>query len=204
MDELQPSQGLNKWLNIASEGARRINEMVADISDFVHGEVQLQVAEVCLSDFLYETAAIWGGQLQQKQIGISVEAEDDLWVMIDRSRFCRVLDNLITNAVEAMAEAERKEIMLSAGVQGKNVVLKIRDTGQGIPEEIRSKIFDPFMSFGKKRGSGLGLAIVKHFVDLHRGTIQLDTDPAGTTFTIHLSLCNDKNRGLKSSSHGGS
>ena len=64
--------------------------------------------------------------------------------------------------------------------------LQVRDSGPGIPEDIRERLFEPFVS-GRSGGSGLGLAIVQRAVQAHRGLVLVDSAPgAGTTFTIFL------------------
>jgi signal transduction histidine kinase len=66
------------------------------------------------------------------------------------------------------------------------VRLQVRDTGPGIPEEIRDRLFQPFVS-GRAGGSGLGLAIVQRAVEAHRGLVLVDSGPGGgTAFTIFL------------------
>jgi signal transduction histidine kinase len=66
------------------------------------------------------------------------------------------------------------------------VRLQVRDDGPGIPDEIRNRLFDPFVS-GRAGGSGLGLAIVQRAVEAHRGLVLVESQPgAGTTFTIFL------------------
>ena len=68
------------------------------------------------------------------------------------------------------------------------VRLQVRDTGPGIPEEIRDRLFDPFVS-GRTGGSGLGLAIVQRAVEAHRGLVLVDSAPGtGTAFTIFLPI----------------
>jgi signal transduction histidine kinase len=66
------------------------------------------------------------------------------------------------------------------------VRLQVRDDGPGIPDEIRGRLFEPFVS-GRTGGSGLGLAIVQRAVEAHRGLVLVDSEPGtGTTFTIFL------------------
>jgi two-component system sensor histidine kinase PilS (NtrC family) len=113
----------------------------------------------------------------------------------DEDLLHRVIANLVLNAVQAA----RGPIRITVGVasvsageipHGTNlehaVRLQVRDNGPGIPEEIRDRLFDPFVS-GRTGGSGLGLAIVQRAVEAHRGLVLVDSEPGtGTTFTIFL------------------
>jgi|GEM_PF-4625911 len=67
------------------------------------------------------------------------------------------------------------------------ITIRIRDTGTGMPAHIKRRIFEPFVTYGKKNGTGLGMAIVKTSIERHGGTIDVDsTLGKGTVFTIHL------------------
>jgi two-component system, NtrC family, sensor histidine kinase PilS len=113
----------------------------------------------------------------------------------DEDLLHRVVANLVLNAVQAA----RGPIRVTVGVSmaqvseiphGTNlehaVRLQIRDNGPGIPEEVRERLFQPFVS-GRSGGSGLGLAIVQRAVEAHRGLVLVDSGPgSGTTFTIFL------------------
>ena len=113
----------------------------------------------------------------------------------DEDLLHRVIANLVLNAVQAA----RGPIRITVGVasvsageipHGTNlehaVRLQVRDNGPGIPEEIRDRLFDPFVS-GRTGGSGLGLAIVQRAVEAHHGLVLVDSVPGtGTTFTIFL------------------
>jgi signal transduction histidine kinase len=69
------------------------------------------------------------------------------------------------------------------------VVFEIRDSGPGIPEEIHHKVFESFVTSGKKGGTGLGLAIVKKIVEEHKGEIEIESQPGrGATFRIKISV----------------
>jgi two-component system sensor histidine kinase PilS (NtrC family) len=116
-----------------------------------------------------------------------VEGDEDL--------LHRVVANLVLNAVQA-ARGPISITVSVASVQGNEIPhgtnldqairLQVRDTGPGIPEEIRDRLFQPFVS-GRPGGSGLGLAIVQRAVEAHRGLVLVDSAPgSGTAFTIFL------------------
>jgi signal transduction histidine kinase len=97
----------------------------------------------------------------------------------------RMLLNLIKNAAEAMTQGGS----LTLGVHQADgyVVMVVEDTGGGIPEEVRGRLFQSFVTAGKPGGTGLGLAMVKRTVDAHGGTIRVDSMiGSGTKFTIRI------------------
>ena len=95
----------------------------------------------------------------------------------------QAITNLLNNAVEAMTEGG--ELTVSGSGDDLQVLLTISDTGHGIDQNIRDKIFLPFYTT-KERGTGLGLAIVHKIIVSHGGTIRVDSSPEGSTFTIYL------------------
>jgi PAS domain S-box-containing protein len=113
----------------------------------------------------------------------------------DEDLLHRVITNLVLNAVQAARGPIRVAVSVASVAAGEiphgtnlehAIRLQVRDNGPGIPEEIRDRLFDPFVS-GRTGGSGLGLAIVQRAVEAHRGLVLVDTVPgAGTTFTIFL------------------
>ena len=109
-------------------------------------------------------------------------------VLADRDQLIQVLINLVMNSIHAMPEGGR--LRLSLDREDGHVRLGVSDTGQGMPEEIRSKAFDPFFTtkdFGK--GTGLGLTVVKGIIEEHGGTIAVESGvDEGTTFWIRLPL----------------
>jgi signal transduction histidine kinase len=114
-------------------------------------------------------------------------------VMADPGQMQQVLLNLLMNAVEAMPEGGTLTVSTSGnpenGTSGdieRAIQIKISDTGKGINEETRKKIFQPFFTT-KRKGTGLGLAVTKRFIEMHSGTISVDQTPGGgTTFRILL------------------
>jgi two-component system sensor histidine kinase PilS (NtrC family) len=113
----------------------------------------------------------------------------------DEDLLHRVVANLVLNAVQAARGPIRVTVTVAAAQpteipHGTNlehaVRLQVRDNGPGIPEEVRERLFQPFVS-GRSGGSGLGLAIVQRAVEAHRGLVLVDSGPgSGTTFTIFL------------------
>ncbi len=96
-----------------------------------------------------------------------------------------MIGNLARNAIEAMSE-HGGTLTLRVERDADELILTVADTGRGIPDEVRRKLFTSFVTSGKQGGTGLGLSIVKKIVDDHRGTITVDSSPSGTRFVIRL------------------
>lgn len=127
---------------------------------------------------------------------IEVVRRDDeftLTLLADREHLQRVFRNLVDNAVEAMPEGGRLTIetpKIAGGRSGtgREVAISVSDTGEGIPKEVREKVFEPLFST-KAQGAGLGLALAKLLVEAHGGTIEVESEVGvGSTFTVRLPL----------------
>jgi two-component system, sporulation sensor kinase E len=104
-------------------------------------------------------------------------------IYIDPEKISRVFMNIMKNALEAMKKGGTFSI--TAEEQNGQILFSLKDTGLGIPEEIRDKLFDSFVTSGKKGGTGLGLAIVKKVVEDHKGKIEVESElGVGTTFKL--------------------
>ena len=106
-------------------------------------------------------------------------------IEIDLGRFLRVLCNLIKNAREAMPNGGI--LNLVTDLVENEVVIQIADTGVGMPADILSKLFEPFVTYGKSHGTGLGMAIATSVMDAHQGTITVSSvQGSGTTVELRL------------------
>ena len=123
--------------------------------------------------------------LPGKNIQVAKDIRYEGNLNIDFPRFIRVLCNLIKNAREAMPTGGI--ITFGTDKIGNEVVIRISDTGTGIPADLLPKIFEPFVTHGKSNGTGLGMAIAKSVVDAHRGQISVSSVlGSGTSIAIKL------------------
>lgn len=115
-----------------------------------------------------------------------VEVDPGIEIMADQDQLFRVLLNLVRNAYEAIGkQGGLIELVATTGQAG--LTLSIRDTGPGIPESIKGRLFQPFAGSGKSDGNGLGLAIAHELVRAQGGDISLvSTSPLGTIFNLSL------------------
>lgn len=114
------------------------------------------------------------------------EVGDDFAVTADRDQLYRVLLNLCRNAVQAMADAGG-ELLVRARRADERVEIEVRDTGPGLPDKARVRLFEPFTGTARSGGTGLGLAIARDLVRAHGGDLSLlRTGAHGTAFRIEL------------------
>jgi signal transduction histidine kinase len=106
-------------------------------------------------------------------------------IHVDSGKMLRVLQNLVSNAAEAMPDGGTVRVACR-NVGDDQVEILVSDEGPGIADEIRDSIFEPFVTYGKRSGTGLGTAIAKTLIEAHGGTIELAEDSPGATFRIRL------------------
>ena len=116
-------------------------------------------------------------------------------VMVDRVQIQQVLTNLMRNAMEAMRDCDRRELVVRTALDGDGqVVVEVSDTGPGISEEVAARLFKPFVTT-KPGGMGVGLSISKRIVEAHRGEISVSRNQnGGATFRFTLPALDDENR----------
>jgi signal transduction histidine kinase len=120
------------------------------------------------------------------RISISQAGSAQGW--FDSRKLERVFFNLLLNACEALPE-QGGEISIELNEQLDRIQIRLQDNGRGVPDSIRDRMFEPFISHGKENGTGLGLTVVQKLIQDHGGEVELErTSPAGTVFRITLPL----------------
>ena len=108
-------------------------------------------------------------------------------VLVDPNRLSHVFHNLVFNACDGMPQGGR--ITLRFGRAEHEVITEVADTGQGVPAETATRLFEPFTACAQGPGAGLELAICRKIIEDHHGTIQARSDRGGgATFIFHLPL----------------
>lgn len=172
-------------LAIIESEAKRLETLLNEVRDFTRPAAP----RIVVGDFnetVRASLAVMVEALQAHKITLETHLEDSLpAVPHDPDRFKQVLLNLFKNAAEAMESGGR----LTVGTQtlaGK-IRLTVADTGGGISESVRERVFDPFCTT-KESGTGLGLAVCQRIVEDHHGEIRFASSAAGTTFTVDIPL----------------
>src|SRR5207248_1897573 len=118
-------------------------------------------------------------------VAVSISIPPEIELPLERSRMERAFVNLIGNALEAMPDGG--EVHISARLEEGSAIVQVQDNGPGIAPEIRSSLFQPFVSAGKRNGLGLGLALTRQTVLEHGGDMWVDSEPGrGARFSFRL------------------
>ena len=183
-EKYQDASFREKFFRIVQGEIDRINTIVKELLDFAK-PAPLRLEPVAMSRFLEESLALLSNQMLKQDVELRTAFhENGLTVQADPKQLRQVVLNLLLNSLEAMPAGGRLEVDTS--VQDDQLILKIADSGCGIPEDHQHKLFDPFFTT-KERGMGLGLAIVKGVVERHGGAIFIRSRPgAGTTVEVAL------------------
>ncbi len=182
-------QGLNDIQEIVDQ-TLRCKEIVAELLEFSRRSVG-KVSTFSLEDMIRKSMNLLIDQALFQDINVDVQVEPDIpRVSGDLGQLQQVFTNLFINAADAMEGKGGLEVKGRYDHSGNCFEVTVSDTGPGIPEEIREKVFEIFFTtkpVGK--GTGLGLSISKKIIELHGGSLTLESHrEGGTTFTIKLPL----------------
>ena len=163
----------------------RINQQISDFLNYSR-PAKANLQSIDARKTVEESLRLVEAQAAENDIKIGVVEREDVPLIMGDPEFLRsVFNNLFINAVQAMG-SDGGNLNVKISPDDAFVCFDISDTGNGIPEENLSKIFEPYFST-KETGTGLGLAIVQKIVDIHNGTIDVEsTVGKGTKFTVRI------------------
>lgn len=170
----------------------RMTNLCQDILDYARGKSNLSRSQVPIDEFLSFVVSVRRIELEKRGVTLTVIGTESIEISVDSSKLQRVIDNLITNALEVLSRDGA--ITISYRTSGVDLSLWVEDNGPGITSEIAENLFEPFVTSGKKTGTGLGLAICHKIVTDHGGTIKVEaTETGGARFVIDLpgAACQD-------------
>ena len=192
----------DKTISLVERGIHHLNKLVVDVTQFSRPR-QLEVAETDLHDVINSSAELVADRIRDKQTPIKTSFDDEvihgIW---DKEQLREVFVNLLGNAIDASeanspveistelitANSAPRKVDAAPTIQRAHAVIVITDYGLGMDRKVQARLFEPFFTT-KRRGTGLGLSIVRQIIDLHGGTIEVQSEKGkGTTFRIELPL----------------
>ncbi|QJC51446.1 HAMP domain-containing protein [Paenibacillus albicereus] len=187
-----------QFMQIIYDESERLNRLIGDILELSKVEsrrVPLQLSPVDLTAFLRRSIEVMEPEAAKKGIALEAVIADGIFLEADEDRLRQIVINLLQNGINYTPEGGQVAVSASLAVREdglETVRIRISDTGIGIPKKDLPRIFERFYRVDKARsrvsgGTGLGLSIVKHLVELHKGTITVDsTVGVGTSFILEL------------------
>lgn len=163
----------------------RFVNMLQEILDFSRGVSASNFQDVNFNEVMTNVLNFMESDLTKHNVSLVRSEQWDGILKMDQDKMVRVFYNLASNARDAMPNGGT--LTVSSKLDNGKVRIEFTDSGTGMPEEVKRKIFEPFVTYGKKHGTGLGMAIVKKVIDDHKGTIEIDSIMGkGTTIRIVL------------------
>ncbi len=186
----------NKVLGIY-KNSLQLRELITELLDFrkqEQGHMKIKVSRHNLVNFLYENYLLFLEYASSKQINFKFNKQkDDIEVWYDQKQMQKVINNLLSNALKHTKAEDT--ISINVSQEEDYAIIEIKDTGSGIAAAEIDKIFDRFYqtehlnSLNTGAGTGIGLALTKGIIELHQGTIRVESEPGkGSSFIITLKL----------------
>ena len=164
--------------------AARMRKLLTEVSWAIYENKS--TAEICeIGEVITAASEAASASMQRPSVRISLDVPKGIEVLVARFRIERVFYNLIINSFEAMPSGG--EIRIRARQADDDVMVEMEDTGPGIPDEIRERIFHPFVTAGKESGLGLGLTLSRLAVLDHGGDMWIES-AVGARFVIRFPL----------------
>jgi two-component system NtrC family sensor kinase len=186
--EIPPESKRRKILELSLSETQRLTEMLRSMLSFSKPEEERR-RPIKMNELIEGILLVMEKQMKESNIKVETAFDDEIpEIMASTNQMRQVLLNLLKNAKEAMPKGG--VLTIRTNRENLHVLIHVQDTGVGIPEEIRDKIFDAFFTTKQKvKGVGLGLSVCYGIIKDHGGEIQVQSEEGrGTTFTIRLPI----------------
>jgi two-component system, sporulation sensor kinase E len=186
-------KNIQNLLIIVKEEIDRLNSIVQDFL-FAVRPMSMSLSRENINEILSELIDFLKYELEEAEVKVVLDLdEDNPTVMVDPKYLKQALLNIIKNSIEAIHDSGEIRIETAEGPDG-DVVVNIVDSGEGIPENIMGKIFEPYFTT-RKSGTGLGLVIVYKIIQELGGDIKISSkEGEGTVFSVKLPVLDKKKK----------
>ena len=174
-------------LEEALDGADRINQVLRGLRVLFRGPEELEFEQIDLVELAEKTIRI----ANARRVGTPIVLEGEAQTIVegDELGLSQIVLNLVTNAIDAVRENAEPQVTVKVYPEEGRAFIEVADNGPGVPESVKARIFEAFVTSKGKRGTGLGLGIARSFAKAHSGTLELRTSgPEGAVFRLSLPL----------------
>jgi|GEM_PF-1469862 len=176
-----------KLIQVVENAVQRAVEMTELVTEYSKLESDRKIEDVSLQAILQEILLANESRIEELKVKVKLEVSGDFLLKCHRPHIYSLFNNLMVNALDALAEVKQRNISILACKKGSRLSIEFSDSGVGIPPENIDKIFDAFFSTKPRTGTGLGLAVSKKIVELYSGSIEVNSSlDKGTKFIILL------------------
>ncbi len=183
--EEEDGETRREFADVVIDQIKLINNMAQDVLHFSKGETNVLPVKYPVNKLLDEFSRRFAKDIEKQGFQFQSACHVASNVYIDPEKATRIFMNIMKNSLEAMKKGGRFSI--EAHDHNGEIEFRLSDTGKGIPPAIKDRLFESFVTSGKKEGTGLGLAIVKELMDQHNGRIEVDSkEGEGTTFKLYF------------------
>jgi signal transduction histidine kinase len=203
MQQAEKQEQRDEYAELVLKQFDHISAMQRDVLEFARGEKTILMRKVYLAKFFADVKTQLEAQLAYRDIELVVDVQDKGTARFDEGKILRVVHNLARNAADAMADKGGKfviRVTREPEVRAKGaadspkgtpttedvIVITFSDTGPGIPKEIEHRLFQSFVTSGKKGGTGVGRANTKKNAEEHGGANSVQSSKSGATFKLRL------------------
>lgn len=190
-----------RHLDVIQSEIRRLDRVVQTLVDFSR-PVELQLKEQDLRDAVSSVLMLASAELETRSVIVtSAIPEHPVMARVDADLIEQALLNVVLNGAQAMANGGELAVRLHE--EARMAVIEVEDHGEGIPDEIRARIFDLYFTT-KREGSGIGLAMTYRILQLHHGQLEVQSKPGeGSTFTLRIPAVSFLDQGARGLVHTG-
>ena len=185
MQQADKKEVRKEYAELALKQFGHIVAMQRDVLEFARGEKSILIRKVYLANFFADIREQLQTDLARGGVELVIELADKGTARFDEQKVTRVIHNVARNASEAMGRGGGK-FTIKVSRDKEDLVVTMSDTGPGIPKDIEHRLFQSFVTSGKKGGTGLGLAITKRIAEEHGGSISVHSSSRGATFKLRL------------------
>ncbi|MBU0982303.1 MAG: HAMP domain-containing histidine kinase, partial [candidate division Zixibacteria bacterium] len=178
----QPIVAGSRYEQMIGRAVARAIDITRLISAYTRLEYNFEPEAVNLAGIINDVVMDYRPELEEQQIALVVDGNQCREVTSNREQLRIVITNLLRNSIDALAGRGHPRILVSWLVENNHTVLRVADNGCGIPDTVRTQVFDAFVSTKPDRGTGLGLTMSRKIVEMYGGTLTIETtNETGTT-----------------------